>query len=288
MRLPAPLASLKHRLGIRAHWRVMIRGVRELGLKGAVRWYASQRRLKRDDQSNVIALISKNASFPLLCRAGTSDCDVFRQVFIEQHYAFSDPPRDPSWIVDCGANVGYSAAFFLSRFPACRLIAVEPDCDNVALLRRNLAPYGERVRVFHAGVWSHAGSLMISGIPYRDGLPWARQVRECLPGEVPSLQAMDMETVLAETQGDRISILKMDIEGAEAVVFDADCSQWLAKVDTLLIELHDDTVFGQASQTFANSIAGQGFDVMRHGEITVCKRTVQSRLQETAGRGGVV
>jgi hypothetical protein len=65
-------------------------------------------------------------------------------------------------IIDCGANVGYSSAYFLSRFPYCQVIAVEADPDNFVILRRNLDRYEDRVRLIHVGVWSQKVGLVLS------------------------------------------------------------------------------------------------------------------------------
>jgi len=49
-------------------------------------------------------------------------------------------------IIDAGANVGYSSVYFLSNFPNCRVIAIEPDGDNFASLQKNLAPMASELR----------------------------------------------------------------------------------------------------------------------------------------------
>jgi len=62
--------------------------------------------------------------------------------------------HDASLIVDCGANVGYSTVYFLTRYPRAKVIAVDPDPDNYALLEANVAPYGARCRPIRSAVWS--------------------------------------------------------------------------------------------------------------------------------------
>ena len=80
-------------------------------------------------------------------------------------------------IIDCGANIGCSSAYFLSRYPACRVIAVEADAENCAELRRNLAPCdGTRAEVLQAGIWPHPAQLVVAESSYRDGRAWTRQV----------------------------------------------------------------------------------------------------------------
>jgi hypothetical protein len=79
--------------------------------------------------------------------------------------------------------------------------------------------------------------------------------------------------VLAQSGHDRISILKIDIEGAEHAVFSApNVASWLPLVDCLVIELHDDTHFGPCTEVFQRAIADQPFDVSHVGELTVCRR----------------
>lgn len=57
----------------------------------------------------------KAAAHRLFIRKGTSDSDVFKQIFIKQEYECFK--LGDGLIVDCGAYVGYSAAYFLSRYP---------------------------------------------------------------------------------------------------------------------------------------------------------------------------
>src|SRR5688572_10069177 len=78
-------------------------------------------------------LYSKYAKFPLNCRANTSDRDVFDQIFLNREYRCLDDVREARLIIDCGAYVGYSASYLLTRFSNAYLIAVEPDPENFAI-----------------------------------------------------------------------------------------------------------------------------------------------------------
>lgn len=213
-------------------------------------------------------LTTKAAAFPLWCRPGTSDEMVFWQVFIDLQYAPHAPIEAPRFILDCGANVGYTASYFLTRFPAARVFAVEPDPGNAAMLRRNLTPYGGRAAVFETAVWSRPVGLVLSTTPFRDGREWARQVREARPDETPAMLATDIPKLIAESREDRVGILKMDIEGAETEVFSADCSSWLPRVDAMMVELHDDAGAG----AFERAVRRHGFDISRHGELAIAVR----------------
>ena len=198
----------------------------------------------------------------------TSDINVFTQIFMSREYRCLDEVQDPRLIIDCGANVGYSAAYFLSQFPKARLIAVEPDAKNFAMLLDNIRPFGQRATGICSGVWSREIGLVFSEEPFGDGREWARTVRAAKDGEKPSLMAKDIGTLLKESEFDRISILKVDIEGSEAEVFRSNYESWIGKVDNLVIELHG----AKCEEIFAKAIANEGFQVEQSDELVVCKR----------------
>jgi FkbM family methyltransferase len=214
-------------------------------------------------------LRSRYAAHPLWCRPGTTDLRVFHQIFGAREYSCLDDVTGCDLVIDCGAYVGYSSAYFLTRFPGAKVIAVEPDPDTFEMLRRNLAPYGDAVTPVRAGVWSHPCSLVLSEEPYGDGREWSRQVRECRPGEAAQLAGVDIASLLRQAGRDRGSVLKMDVERAEAVLFAAHYESWLDRVDNLVIELHDE----ECERVFFAAIAGRPFAVSRCGELTVCKRS---------------
>jgi FkbM family methyltransferase len=251
-----------------------------LGWRGWLRYRLQRRRLDRAAYATLFTLTSKTALWPLRCRARTSDVHSFHQVFIQREYACLDAldTQTVGLIVDCGANVGYSSAYLLSRFPNCHLIAVEPDAENFAVLEANLAPYGLRARARRAAVWSHPASLTLCANWVRAGNEWARAVRECEPGETAAFSAVSVGQLLKDSGFERIAILKMDIEGAEAVVFSGDYDDWLARVDNLVIELHHVSPYGSTYGKFFQAVAGRGLDLSHSGELTVCRRVAPPAL----------
>lgn len=251
-----------------------LRLCRSLGWWNYVHFVRQSQRLSAQECRKALHLRSRLAAHPLLCRPHTSDILVFDQVFIEREYQPLDDLGAPGLILDCGANVGYSSAYLLSRFPKARLIAVEPDAQNFSILQHNLRPFGDRATAYQTAIWSHPTQLRVVTQDFRDGAEWSRQVRECLPGEA-GFEAIDLGTLLARSGQPRIAILKMDIEGAEAVVFSRNVEPWLPKVDAIAIELHSDSPFGDASKAFFSAIEGQGFSVESRGELTICFRSAR-------------
>ncbi len=209
---------------------------------------------------------------PVFARAACSDFAVFREVILEREYEPIRTTSDVRFVLDLGANVGYSSCWFLSVFPHARVLAVEPDNENCGVLRDNLSAYGSRAVVVCGAVWNKPTSLQLAEQRYRDGSACSRQVVECAPGTPGSLRGYDVPELMKLASADRISILKVDIEGAEAVVFDASSGRWLDLVDNIVIELHDDSCFGPATPVFWRAIEGRGFETDRSGEVVICRR----------------
>ncbi|GMW08223.1 MAG: hypothetical protein AMXMBFR8_30190 [Nevskiales bacterium] len=244
-----------------------------LGLPAAGWYWLQSLRRKFCAPDKLLTLRSRFAEYPLFFRAGSTDLLVFRQIFAEREYSCLDNVATHGLIIDCGANVGFSSAYLLTRFPRAAVIAVEPDAGNCQVLRRNLAPYGSRAQVVPSAVWSHPARLTIAETRHGSGGEWGYQVRECLAADEPGFDAVDIGTLLRGSGHQRIAVLKIDIEGAECVLFSANFDAWIDQVDSLVIELHPDSVFGNGVDVFMNAIDGRGFTVTRHGELAVCLRT---------------
>ena len=242
------------------------------GLRGTVGFLCKEKlwRLARRVRPNalegfVYRLCSRFSPGPVFVRAGSSDRRVFRQVLINLEYDCFQKVREPRLIVDCGANVGYASLYFLGRYPGAHVIAIEPESGNVSLLKRNTAPFGKRITVFQAGVWSHATGLTIRRGQFGDGREWATQVVETPAGGTPDIPAVDLVEVLAASGFSRIDILKVDIERAERVLFGPGAERWLDRVDNLAVELHD----GECERILFEAVQGRNYALSRHGELTV-------------------
>jgi FkbM family methyltransferase len=259
------------------HLTSRIRNVlRYLGVRGALGyagkekclgllWKAIGRRCRRP----VYRLYALDSRWPLYARAGSSDRDVFAEVFVRRQFAHLDYPGDPRLIVDCGANVGYVSRYFLTRFPNTHLLAIEPDHDSFEVLQQNVEPFRDRVTTLCAAVWSHGTRLSLSRGTYRDGREWATQVRECSGGEKANVAAVDIGSLLSERAFEHIDILKVDIEGAEKQLFAESCHTWIDKVSMIVIELHDE----QCRKTFSEALGFSKFEFSVCGDLTVARRS---------------
>jgi len=171
---------------------------------------------------------------PLYLRLGTSDWLVLEQVFHRGEYApaIATLPHVDT-IVDLGANIGCTVRFWRHRYPSARIVAVEPDEGNVALLRRNARgtadPLTEIIAAAVVGV-SREISLQREGGPWNDRIAAEFKAKD-------AVAAITMDELVKRLGAPRIDLLKCDIEGTEREVFER-CASWIKHVRTIAIEVH--------------------------------------------------
>jgi FkbM family methyltransferase len=200
---------------------------------------------------------------------GSSDMNVFNQIFMFEEYACLKELPEPSLVLDLGANVGFSSAYFLNVFPAARVVAVEPDERNMAVCKANLAPYGDRVLLLHGAVWSRPKMLRLLQGAYGDGREWTTQVDELIDSEGAhgGIQAWDVGSLIDMSGASSVDLLKVDIERAELSVFGDSAGTWLPRVRNICIELHGK----DCEEVFFAALADFDYELEHSGELTICR-----------------
>jgi FkbM family methyltransferase len=195
-------------------------------------------------------------------RRRTLDGRIVRQVVIANEYRLPERFGPGDVVVDVGAHIGSFALAALER-GAGVVHCVEPDAENFALLKHNLAPYADRVRLHHAAAWRSdvkAERLSLRN-PVAARNTGAHQVAAL--GEGVEAVAFDD---LVELAG-RVRLVKLDCEGAEWPILLT--SRRLGQVQALCGEYHlgplpaafrvgEETV---GVELLERVLTGQGFDV---------------------------
>ncbi len=166
-----------------------------------------------------------------------SDAFVFSEVFDHCYYDFP-LPFSPKTILDLGANAGFTAIFFARKYPAAELACVEPMPENVQLLRKNLALNRVEARVFPAAIAVKNGCIQMEIAEKDYGHKVAGISYGTSTGQTLEVEAVSMPTLLEKLGWERISLLKVDIEGYEGVLLKERC-EWLTYVDAICIECHE-------------------------------------------------
>ena len=171
-------------------------------------------------------------------RPGTLDARLFRHVVIENEYQL--PPLGRSAVcLDIGAHIGSFALAALRR-GAGKVLCVEPEPNNLALLRHNLAPYPQ-VEILAAAVWPQAGTVRLHNpVDLRNTgacqvQAFALTTDQAASGSaVVSVPAVALDDLLLRLG--QVQLVKLDCEGAEWPLLEA-ATQW-QRVQAICGEYH--------------------------------------------------
>lgn len=201
-----------------------------------------------------------------------SDFQVFYQIFNQDEYGCIatmmqyNPQFNPQKvIIDAGANVGYTSAFFLRQFPSAAIFGIEPSADNYSVLKANMAYYPQAsVRLYPCALSAESGTSFSISRDFRDGKDWSINTVADPDGEI---KGVSLAEIIQENTLSHISLLKIDIEGAERFIFTAQNDlSFLDITEIISIEIHDE--FG-IRESICHLLKAHGFFIFESGEITV-------------------
>ena len=216
----------------------------------------------RKDEESVASFKFRNLAYPISLRGGTDDIPSVINNIFRQEYGGLPRRFYPEFVVDAGAYIGDTAAYFLSRYPGARLLALEPNPESYAIARKNLLPYGDRAQLIQEGLWSSVGHLIISGSQTGAGLSPSDTAAEGV-----RVSTTTVSDLMRRFDMPQIHLFKLDIEGAEVEVLrDGVESGWLAKVGVLLLETHGKDIEDVVLPLLERS----GFKVERHRNVWYC------------------
>ncbi len=175
--------------------------------------------------------------FPL--RPGTNDDVIYNAVVVQNEYRVPDVLPAGALVVDIGVHVGSFSHLALSR-GAGTVYGFEPEPSNFARASENLAPFGDRVRLFNHAVWR-------SDIP-GGRLPFFASTDQANSGggtfiwdtDGPLIDAVpfdDLVDTITNRGERRIDLLKIDCEGAEFPVLLT--AKHLDRIDRIVGEYHE-------------------------------------------------
>ena len=235
----------------------MLRVIEALGFFRAI-LFVIKRKLKKNTTVKLPGI-----SYPVHLRPGTSDDDVLTQIFVGKEYGV-DIGIVPEIIIDAGANIGLSTIWFKNKYPDAKIIAVEPDEDNIAMIKRNIQYY-DNVFVVQAALWNKHTSVSVSD---KRGMgKWSLIAEESGSNEIKGQQSLTVtiDEIMQQYDLQFIDLLKMDIESAEREVFADNYFNWLPKTKVIIIEMHDWLKPGCAKSFF--TAINKTFNAYCYGQV---------------------
>jgi FkbM family methyltransferase len=224
-----------------------------------------------------ISVIVPGSDYEVTLRLGTSDSQSFEQIFVEKKYESPNLPTSANTILDLGANVGLATVFFGIRYPEASILSVEPDASNCQLTIDNAAALGSRARILQAAAWIDDDVINLH-TEDDDGLPlgaWGIQVSGRTQGNKNIAKCASVRTLIDAANFDKVDILKIDIEGAEAEIFSQGAAEWLSRTNLVIVDTHDRIRPG-AEETVRRAVHPMFEELPRSGELLFFRRQLEA------------
>lgn len=241
-----------------------------------MRWM--RRRSKKNENINGRVTLSLHAPVPgdLTLREAGTDFFTFREVMVDEVYAavVEHLGRCES-VIDLGGNIGLATYYLSHKLPDAKFLCVEPFPGNFELLEKNLAKViaSGQVQLQRAAVWSHREQMELP-VPEDGGFSriTLTDQGDAKPESAATfaVDAMTMNDLMDTLGTERVGLVKMDIEGAETPLLQAD-SDWFAKIDAIAIEFHGDS---RQESGFDALIEKHGMKVVAEDDHTVLAKRV--------------
>ncbi len=240
--------------------RLHLQFIREYGAwRRAVRELWRFKWRERRGLETVGAYHTRRSAVPYFIRH-VHDIGIFHEVFIPGEYepppavaervaSLGRPPR----VLDLGGNIGLFAVWCRDRWPGAHVVSVEPDPENLELLRRT-AGGGEGIDVVPACATCRDGSIrFVAGKFCESHVAGSESLEETI--EVPCVDIFP----LAQSA----DVVKMDIEGSEWEIL-ADPRLADPRVASMwVIEWHVDRCSEPDPKSAARAaLQGAGFEVL--------------------------
>lgn len=186
---------------------------------------------------------------PVTLRPHDSDLAVLHEIFARRSYLISEtllPPDNVGTIIDAGANVGLASLYLADRYRRARILAVEPNPENFALLKANTLGVGRIVPVQAAITSTRTAEVYIATAGRASHFKINGDGRGAL------VRGFTLSELMAAYGIPHTDLLKIDVEGTEAAIFAR--PEFLARTGVVAAELHGDYDLGR----FNSDIAAQG------------------------------
>lgn len=173
----------------------------------------------------------------------TGDRSVAAEIFNHREYKLSEEAiiNAEHTIIDVGAHIGLFSLYCRALNEKVKIIALEPEPENFALLKDNLeANDTENIEIEKVALSKKASKQLLK-LDEQDRLNNYLIVKEDLKKARSVLVNTDTFSEICKKYNiDRISLLKMDIEGGEYDVLKSLTHNDFNKIESVILEYHED------------------------------------------------
>jgi FkbM family methyltransferase len=209
--------------------------------------------------------IGYNRKNAIIVRKYTRDILVFEGFFIADDYLQYvhriKEKGNVNLIVDAGANIGCASIYLYSHFPDAKMICIEPESSNFEVLSKNikLNHLENNTQCIKKALWNENKELELRRIDFsNDGF---HVMSEGVTHEIiDKITTCTIPDLLKEYDEKYIDLLKIDIEGAEKVIFQDinHLGSFLPQTKMLILEVHQEYI---ADEEIVNILERFNFDI---------------------------
>lgn len=215
----------------------------------------------------------KNGTFLKMRDENFSDYLVFEQIYNFKEYEIilsiirlNNFLEEKMVIIDAGANVGYTSMFFNHFLDSPLIYAIEPSLDNFLICKDNFSLNNNEQNMYsYQRALSHEKGLSFNlERDFRDGKDWSITTKNDVNGKV---NGITLNEIITENDIDKITVLKIDIEGAERFIFDINSDVSFLNVTKIItIEIHDEF---NLRDSICSILKSNNFYLLESGELTI-------------------
>jgi len=176
-------------------------------------------------------------------------------IFFSEPFKISTSVSSSPVIVDGGANIGMSSLYFHFRYPQGRIYAIEPSCQNIELLQRNLSEI-PNLQIEQMAIWNESKELVFNISECTRYNSFFHTGEKCRAEKV---KALCLSEWLDQKGLTKIDILKLNVEGAEANAIRG-LGKRITDVGIIVGELHPQFV---DKEMFIEELKGNNFILTR-------------------------
>lgn len=179
-------------------------------------------------------------------------------VFVRREYG---PMQQFRTIVDIGANMGSFAVYAAQLSPNVKIYCYEPEQQNFAFLKQNIAinSLEGRVVAFQCAVASSSGqrNLAVGESPMHSLVTVAGQTAHQM------VKCTTLSDIFITHRLEMVDLLKMNCEGAEYEIFDSCSRVDFERISNIRLEYHNLDTLKRNGNSLSRFLEGQGYRIER-------------------------
>lgn len=163
------------------------------------------------------------------------DFELLDEIFLQSAYLLHTELEQNPVILDLGANIGVSTLFFALCWPDAEIHSVEPDPENFRRLCVNTKSLNNIV-CHNKVVWSDDGMVPFYTNKHRGSS--SSMFKTSSKQHRLTIQASSLSQFMNQISHEKVTLLKIDVEGAEEAIFST--FDEFNRIKVIAGELHHD------------------------------------------------